>query len=227
LSIVEAWPASAFATLLRDQVAVVTGAAQGNGAAIARGLATSGASVAVADVNFKGAQEVAAAIDAAGGRAEAFALDVGDRAACTALAEAIERRLGAAAILINNAGIIRRTPLDAPNFLADMSEQLRVNVEGIFNVTLAFLDQLRRTRGRIVNIASIASFIAYRNVAGYVASKGAVKQLTKALAADLALDGIRVNAIAPGVIATPMTERTRATPEIIDRFMAHTPMNRV
>ena len=213
--------------LFEGQVAVVTGAAQGNGAAIARGLAASGATVAVADINGPSANEVAGVITAAGGKAAAFSIDVAKRESCAAIASAVETRLGAASILINNAGIIRRTALEDPAFLDDMTAQIKINVEGCFNMVLAFLPQLRRTKGRIVNVASIASFVAYRNVAGYVASKGAVKQMTKALAADLAPDGIRVNAIAPGVIATPMTERTRANPEILGRFLAHTPMNRV
>lgn len=215
------------AGLLKGQVAVVTGAAQGNGAAIARGLAACGATVAVADINDMAANNIAGVIATAGGKAAAFSIDVAKRESCAAVASVVETRLGAASILINNAGIIRRTALEHPTFLDDMSAQIKINVEGCFNMVLAFLPQLRRTKGRIVNVASIASFVAYRNVAGYVASKGAVKQMTKALAADLARDGIRVNAIAPGVIATPMTEKTRANPEILNSFLAHTPMNRV
>ena len=213
--------------LLEGQVAVVTGAAQGNGAAIARGLAASGGTIAILDINVRAADEVAETITAAGGKAAAFSTNVAERESCVAVAAAVETRLGTASILINNAGIIRRTPLEDPAFLDDVTAQIKVNVEGCFNMVMAFLPQLRRNKGRIVNLASIASFVAYNNVAGYAASKGAVKQMTKALAADLARDGIRVNAIAPGVIATPMTERTRANPEALGRFLAHTPMNRV
>jgi NAD(P)-dependent dehydrogenase (short-subunit alcohol dehydrogenase family) len=79
----------------------------------------------------------------------------------------------------------------------------------------------------VVNLGSIASFVGYRNSASYAASKGGVIQLTKALACDLAPDGVRVNGIAPGVIATPMTEGTRANPEAMARFMGHTPLARV
>ncbi|MCW5192350.1 SDR family NAD(P)-dependent oxidoreductase, partial [Burkholderia cenocepacia] len=101
------------------------------------------------------------------------------------------------------------------------------NLNGTANMTIALLPQLRRTKGRVVNVGSIASFVAYRNSASYAATKGAAIQLTKALAADLAADGVRVNGIAPGVIATPMTEGTRANPEVMARFLNHTPMGRV
>ena len=220
-------PVPVIPNLLAGQVAAVTGAAQGNGAAIARGLAAAGAAVALLDINGAGVGTMGRDLRQSGARVFAATLDVGDRAGCIATAAAIEAALGPVSVLVNNAGIIRRTPLDAPGFLDDLRAQLGVNVEGGINMVLALLPQLRRTRGRIINLASIASYVAYRNVTGYVASKGAVAQMTKALAADLAADGIRVNAIAPGVIATPMTEKTRATPETINRFLAHTPMNRV
>jgi NAD(P)-dependent dehydrogenase (short-subunit alcohol dehydrogenase family) len=101
-----------------------------------------------------------------------------------------------------------------------------VNATGVANMTRAFLDQLKETKGRIVNLGSIMSVTAGPGMTAYAASKGAVAQMTKALAHDLAPDGVRVNAIAPGVIETPMTEATRANPDAIGRFMAHTPMGR-
>jgi NAD(P)-dependent dehydrogenase (short-subunit alcohol dehydrogenase family) len=221
--------------LLQGEVAVVTGAAQGNGRAIALGLARAGATVAVADLNAAGASRTATEIDAlcaADGRsggAASFAteLDVADREACRRFADAVQARLGPAAVLVNNAGIIRRTAFDAEPFREDWAATFRVNVDGCANMVDAFLPQLRRTGGRIVNLGSILSFVAARNSASYAASKGAVLQLTKALAAELAADGIRVNGIAPGVIATPMTEATRADPAALARFMNHTPMGRV
>jgi|TARA_Y100000815_G_scaffold271318_1_gene297652 NAD(P)-dependent dehydrogenase (short-subunit alcohol dehydrogenase family) len=217
----------ALSGLLAGDVAVITGAAQGNGAAIALGLAASGASVILCDVNDDGVREQAERIGAAGGQARGFALDVTDRLACTEIAREAEAAFGKVSILVNNAGITRRTAPHEPDFLSHLDAQLDVNLQGMANMVVAFLGQLKATRGRIVNLGSIASFVGYRNSASYAASKGGVLQLTKALACDLAADGVRVNGIAPGVIVTPMTEGTRANPDAMARFMGHTPMGRV
>ncbi len=213
--------------LLAGQVVVVTGAAQGNGRAIALGLARAGAAVAVADINGAGAQAVAAEIATTGSKAFGAALDVSDAKACAAFAAAAEAALGAAcSVLVNNAGIIRRVAIDDPDYDRHWLETLTVNVTGMKNVTRALLPQLRKTKGRIVNLGSINSFATRPRATTYTASKGAVLQFTRALAAELAPEGIRVNGIAPGVIDTPMTEATRSDPAAIGRFMAHTPMGR-
>ena len=104
---------------------------------------------------------------------------------------------------------------------------LDVNLTGVFNVTHAFLPALRKTRGAIVNLGSIASFVGVGDTLGYAPSKGGVKLLTQALARDLARDGIRVNAIAPGVIETAMTEVTRNDPARLAGFVGRTPLGRV
>jgi NAD(P)-dependent dehydrogenase (short-subunit alcohol dehydrogenase family) len=209
-----------------DQVAVVTGAAQGNGRAIALGLAREGARVACCDVQVDKLEALAEDIVAAGGNALAITFDVTDGTRCLEVSAEVEQALGPAAILVNNAGIVRRTPPDAETFAQDWDQVMAVNATGVMQVTRAFLPQLRATRGRVINLGSIMSATAGPGIAAYAASKGAVLQLTKALAHDLAADGIRVNALAPGVIETPMTEVTRQNPEAIGRFMAHTPMGR-
>ncbi len=211
---------------ISEQVAVVTGAAQGNGCAIALGLARAGARVACCDVQVDLLAAVVAEARGAGGDAVSIPLDVTDGARCREAAAEVEAAFGPAAILVNNAGIIRRTPPDAETFSDDWAQVMAVNATGVMQVTRAFLSQLRATKGRIVNLASIMSVSAGPNISAYAASKGAVMQMTKALAHDLAPDGIRVNAIAPGVIETPMTEATRQNPKAIGRFMAHTPLGR-
>ena len=102
-----------------------------------------------------------------------------------------------------------------------------VNVNGTFNVTHAFLPALKATKGTIVNIASIAAYAGQGGSLGYSPSKGAIKMLTQSFAAELAKDGVRVNAFAPGVIETPMTAATRDNPERLEKFVSRIPMGRV
>ncbi|MEY8842743.1 SDR family NAD(P)-dependent oxidoreductase, partial [Cribrihabitans sp. XS_ASV171] len=117
-------------------------------------------------------------------------------------------------------------PIDAAHHAQDWAATFAVNVDGPRNMVAAFLDDLRETRGAVVNLGSIMSLTAGPGLTAYAASKGALAQFTRALAHDLAPHGVRVNAILPGVIDTPMTEATRANPDAIARFMAHTPMGR-
>lgn len=208
-------------------VAVITGAGQGNGAAIARGLAAAGARVALADINAAAVRAVADEIVAQGGTALTEEVDVTDPGAVTAFAATVRRALGPASVLVNNAGVIRRLPIDDPGYETAWSAVFSVNVDGSRNMLRAFLDQLTETRGSVVNLGSVMSLTGGAGLSAYAASKGAVAQFTKALAHDLSPRGVRVNAILPGVIETPMTETTRADPDAIARFMAHTPMGRV
>jgi NAD(P)-dependent dehydrogenase (short-subunit alcohol dehydrogenase family) len=179
------------------------------------------------DIDLVGAERTAADLRASGSKALAFRLDVTDAAACDALAQTISRDIGEISILINNAGIIIREGLDSPRAAENWRRVLDVNLTGVFNVTHAFLPTLRKTRGAIVNLGSIASFVGVGDTLGYAPSKGGVKLLTQALARDLARDGIRVNAIAPGVIETAMTEVTRNDPARLAGFVGRTPLGRV
>lgn len=212
---------------MSDGVAVVTGAAQGNGAAIARGFAAAGFKVALADVKAAEVLGVREEIVATGGTAFSATLDVSDMAAARTFAMSVRETLGPVSVLVNNAGIIARSPIDSDTYDEDWRRIMTINAGGPQVMIRAFLSQLEETRGSIVNLASIMSIISASQLSAYAASKGAVAQLTKALANELAPRGIRVNAILPGVIATAMTETTRGNPEAIGKFMAHTPMGRV
>ncbi len=212
---------------MSDRVAVVTGAAQGNGAAIAKGLARAGVSVALADIRTEGLEDVHNEILADGGAAFSATLDVSEPRSVQDFAATVRDALGPVSILINNAGIIARSPIDSPTYEEDWQRIFAVNAAGPQIMVRAFLSQLEETSGSVVNLGSIMSVVSASGVSAYAASKGAVAQLTKALANELAPRGIRLNAILPGVIETPMTEVTRNNPDAIAKFITHTPMGRV
>jgi NAD(P)-dependent dehydrogenase (short-subunit alcohol dehydrogenase family) len=213
--------------MLLGRLALVTGAGRGNGAAIARGLAAAGAEVIVTDIDKDAARTIADSIVADGGKARGFALDVTDAESCARLARDVALLVGPIRILVNNAGIFLRGNLVAADGRERWDRTMAVNVQGPFNVTMAFVDQLKLTKGTIVNIASINSYVAAAGAGAYPVSKGALAQFTRGLASELAADGVRVNALAPGLIATAMTEPTRADPKRLEAFLAHVPMKRV
>jgi NAD(P)-dependent dehydrogenase (short-subunit alcohol dehydrogenase family) len=219
------------AGLLAGMIAAVTGAGSGIGRAIALGYAREGAHVVVLDANGTTAAETEQSIRDAGGTSASFTLDVTDRAACRTAADEIAATIGAISVLVNNAGINRRNAFtaDPDAVVRDWQDIMAVNLDGVFNVTHAFLAQLRARRGRVVNIGSIQSFMHVRtpNSPAYTASKHGVLGLTRALAAELGKDGVRVNAIGPGLIETPLNAQARANnPELVRIFLEHTPLGR-
>jgi meso-butanediol dehydrogenase/(S,S)-butanediol dehydrogenase/diacetyl reductase len=215
--------------LLAGRLAVVTGAGSGIGRAIALAYASEGARVVLADLTEARCADALAQVLSLGAdtAAWAHALDVTDADACGALAGRVGRDIGPADVLVNSAGILVREGIDSPRAHEIARRVMDVNLFGTFNAIHAWLPALRATRGCIVNIASGAAFTAQAGCVGYSASKGAVKMLTQSMAADLAPDGIRVNAVAPGVIDTPMTEATRNDPDRLARFLGRIPAGRV
>jgi len=217
--------------LLQDHIAAITGAGSGIGRAIALGFGREGAQVVALDLNGETAATTAADVRAAGGTAQSLALDVTDPAACRVVAAEVAAKIGAISILVNDAGINRRNAFtgDADAVAKDWRDIMAVNLDGVFNVTHAFRAQLRASKGRIVNIASIQSFMHVRTPSSpaYTTSKHGVLGFTRALAAELGKDGVRVNAIGPGFIETPLNEKVRATnPELVKVFVDHTPLGR-
>jgi NAD(P)-dependent dehydrogenase (short-subunit alcohol dehydrogenase family) len=186
----------------RGKVLFVTGAGQGFGRQFAQGFAAMGAAVAATDVNLSAAQQTAAAIERDGGRAVAFSCDVAQEASVSAAVAAAAEQLGGIDFLINNAG--RHLPRYNQPFttmpVADLRDLFEVNLMGVVFCSRACRPQMRsRGGGAIVNIASIAGHFASTP---YGVSKLAVRGMTVALATELAVDNIRVNAISPGLIAT-------------------------
>lgn len=215
------------ANLLTGKIALVTGAGSGIGKAIAVAYAKEGAKVVITDLDLVGCHQTLEKIQEAGGQGWVYALDVTDVAAVQTLARQVQTEVGNIDILVNNAGVILREGIDSPNAHAVIRKVMDVNLLGVFNTIHSWLPALRATKGCIVNISSGAAFLGQPRALGYSASKGAVKMLTQSMAADLGVDGIRVNAIAPGVIVTPMTDVTRADPQRLEKFMVRIPLGRL
>lgn len=210
-----------------DQVVVVTGGGSGIGAAIARGFADAGATVALHyHRSDAGAQALKSEVEAAGGRVHLAQADLTDPAAVQAMFEDISHSLGRIDVLVNNAGgLIERALVDAtPD---DLYEQmLALNFGSAFAACRAAVPVMRRQQsGAIINISSIAA----RNGGGtgsslYCAGKGALSAFTRALAKELAGDGIRVNAVSPGIIETAFHSKT--APEAFNAMVAAIPLGR-
>ena len=213
---------------LDGEVAAITGGGAGIGRGIAEAFARVGAAIAILDRKEDAAEATAAAIRAAGVRAEALVLDVADEAAVERTFAEIGRRLGRLDVLVNSAGIAVRKPATELT-LAEWQMVQGVNVTGTFLCARAAARlMLPRARGSIVNLASIMGLSGgiYPNV-GYQTSKGAVVNMTRALAVEWAKQGIRVNAIAPTYVRTELTRPLLSNPEMRARVEAATPMGRV
>lgn len=191
---------------LANKTAVVTGAGSGIGRAIAELFSREGAKVLVADIEEAGAQQTVAAIAAAGGTARFFQADVANEDHCRAMVEAAEREFGAVHVLVNNAAAFVFGSVEQAT-RAEWEKVLGVNVLGPAQCAKHVLPAMRRAAGgSIVNIASVSGFIAQPAFVPYNSSKGALLQMTRCMALDLAAENIRVNAICPGEIHTRATD---------------------
>jgi NAD(P)-dependent dehydrogenase (short-subunit alcohol dehydrogenase family) len=211
---------------LNGRVAVVTGGTTGLGHAIALGLAEAGADGVASSRRLERMETVAAEIEALGRRTLRAASDVSSRASLEALHDAVLKEFGKVDILVNAAGITLKGPaLEVDE--ADWSRVMETNLTGTLRACQIFgASMLRTGYGRIINIASLSSFVSFYEVAAYSASKAAVASLTRSLAVEWARKGVNVNAIAPGIFPTPMNVKLiQGTPRG-DELILRTPMGR-
>jgi 3-oxoacyl-[acyl-carrier protein] reductase len=204
------------------KVAIVTGAGQGLGRAYAEALAAEGASVVIAEINEGAAKDTAEAITAAGGTALAVRTDVTDPDSCAAMVQAAVDRFGTVDILVNNAAIYDGLHMEAFEDLdiAEWDRVMAVNVKGTWLAARAVAPIMKaKGYGKIVNVSSTVAYIGPPLLLHYVASKGAVVAMTKALAKELGDYGIRVTALAPGMTFTDATKNLLPDPIMGDMFM--------
>lgn len=212
--------------LLINKIAFVTGGGSGIGEASAKALAAAGASVAVADVNMTGADRVVAEILDAGGIAKAYKLDVSDDGAVAAVIAAIEKDFGGLHIAVNNAGIGGDLAPTGDQTPEGWRKVIGVNLDGVFYCMRHEIAVMKRCGGgSIINMASILGAVGFANASAYTAAKHGVIGLTQTSAIEYAPEGIRVNAVGPGFISTPMLG---ALPEdALAGIAAMHPMNRL
>ena len=213
---------------LREKVALVTGGAGGLGRVFAEGLAACGAIVAVADIDGAGASGVAAAINQRDHQAVALHMDVTDAQTVRESADRLCREFGRIDVLVNSHGITTRMPAEEfPE--AEWDRIIAVNLKGVFLCCqIVGRVMLRQKKGSIINLASIGGLVALPMSVAYCASKGGVVQLTRTLGVEWASLGVRVNAIAPCSVNTPLVQRVLETePEYRQRVLDKIPLGRI
>lgn len=216
---------------LKDKVAIITGARRGMGRTHALALAKAGAKVVVSDISKEDCQKVVEEIEKNGGEAIAAKCDVSKKKEVEEMVKKTIEKFGKVDVLVNNAGICQFKP-----FLELTEEEwdrtLDINLKGYFLCAQATAKEMAKQKsgGVIINIASVAmgqQGVGFPNIVHYCASKGGIVGMTEALAVELASSNIRVNAIAPGMIETPMIDPIKADSKAMEAMLAKVPMHRV
>ena len=217
---------SAYTFRLDGRLALITGSSSGIGFALARGLGQAGAALVLNGRDAVKLEQAAGILRAEGLQVHTRGFDVTQAAAVQAAVDDIETTIGAINILVNNAGMQRRMPLQ--DFPADdWHELMRTNVDSVFLVGQAVARKMiARQRGKIINICSVQSELGRPNIAPYMASKGAVKMLTKGMAIDWGPYGIQVNGLGPGYFKTELTEKLVADEQFSAWLTGRTPSRR-
>ncbi|HEY4213960.1 MAG TPA: SDR family oxidoreductase [Steroidobacteraceae bacterium] len=211
---------------LQGRVALITGASRGIGFAIATALAGAGARLVLNGRSTEALEAAAVALRAQGASVTVSAFDVTEPGQIGAAVEAIESSVGPIGVLVNNAGIQRRAPLEQFKD-DDWRELMATNLDSVYYVSKAVAPHMiARGRGKIINIASVQSELARPGIAPYTASKGAVRNLTRGMCADWAGHGLQINAIAPGYFATPLNKALVEDPKFDAWLRARTPAGR-
>jgi gluconate 5-dehydrogenase len=211
---------------LKGRVALVTGSTSGIGLALARGLGRAGATVVLNSHVTEELRRMCALLEAEGLEVRDALFDVTDSTAVTGQVARIEKEVGPIDVLVNNAGIQRRIPLEDVTD-EDWDDLISVNLDGVFHVARAVAQKMiPRRRGAIINICSINSELARPAIAPYTATKGAVKMLTKGMAVDWGRYGIRVNGIGPGYFETPLTRHLVADEAFTGWVKGRVPLGR-
>ncbi|MBU1204876.1 MAG: 3-oxoacyl-ACP reductase FabG [Nanoarchaeota archaeon] len=212
---------------LKNKIAIVTGSRRGIGKAIVLALAKAGAHVVVSDINLDDCNKVVEEIKAIGKEGLAVKADVSNNEDIKQMVESTVKRFGKIDILVNNAGIYMQKSL-TDSTEQDFDRILDINLKGVFLCSKAVVpEMIKQGKGKIINITSIAGQVGFANSSAYCASKGAIINITRELALELAQYKINVNAIGPGVIETPMTKNLLEDKATKETLLANIPLNRI